>query len=284
MFWANFDGMPRRFRDAIVTPSRDNKNNLSFTVQFENLATKIYKVDAIVGAARMSGGGSQTYFSKFPDGTLRFLPFDFIRDEKVWFGETKNQGWLPIDKQLSITELSEWPPSRILGHEPNSLNCQECHGSQIQTTYNLSRKQYETRYKTLRINCESCHGPGKNHVNLARTGKIQNVEEIGMVALATLNKDESLMVCFQCHALKDALKPGYLPGKNLQDYYSLKLPIFGKNPYFADGRIRKFGYQQNHLFRDCYINGSMSCIDCHDPHSQDYRDINGKPLVGNFLS
>lgn len=277
-----FDGKPRRFKDAVFTPMQENKNNLIFRVEFDNLPKRIYKIDAIVGAGRMAGGGSQTYFSRFPDGTLRFLPFDFIRDEQVWFGETKNQGWLPIDQNLSIKQLSEWPPSRILGHELEVLNCQECHGSQIQTRFISGKSKFETSYKSLSINCESCHGPGKKHVSLADSGKVTTVENIGLISLTTLDKDESLMVCFRCHALKDALKPGYLPGKKFQDYYSLRLPILGENPYFVDGRIKKFGYQQNHLFSDCYINGSMTCVDCHDPHSGNYRDINGKSLVGKF--
>ncbi len=64
----------------------------------------------------MEIGGTQSYFSEFTDGTLRFLPFDFIREEKLWFGHIRNhRGWLPLNENLSITDLIEWPPSRILG-------------------------------------------------------------------------------------------------------------------------------------------------------------------------
>ncbi|MEM7394474.1 MAG: tetratricopeptide repeat protein, partial [Verrucomicrobiota bacterium] len=37
-----------------------------------------------------------------------------------------------------------------------------------------------------------------------------------------------------------------------------------------------------HLYSDCYLNGSMTCVDCHDPHSLHYRDVNGTELVGKF--
>lgn len=278
-----FDGISRQFKDAVVTPVRGKDNRLLFKVKQNGFPEKTFQVDAIVGGGHLYGGGTQTYFSRFPDGTLRFLPFDFIRDEKVWFCETKNsRGWLPIDENLSITDLSEWPPSRILGVDSNFNNCQECHGSQIQTNYDPVAKKYDSKYQTLAINCESCHGPGKRHIELASSGKIENMDDIGVAALDALDKDGSLNVCFQCHALKDILKPGYLPGKNLFEYYALKFPIFGDNPYHPDGHIRKFGYQQNHLYSDCYLNGSMTCVDCHDPHSQDYRDIAGKKLVGRF--
>ncbi|MFQ5674290.1 MAG: tetratricopeptide repeat protein [bacterium] len=238
---------------------------------------------AVVGGGHLEGGGTQTYFTEFPDGSMRFLPFDFIRKENVWFAETRNaRGWLPLNRQLSITDLGEWPPTRILGTELSFQNCQECHGSQIQVTYDLEKKRYVTRYKSLAINCESCHGPGKRHVELAKSGTIDEARDIGMKPLETLSKDESLAVCFQCHALKDEINSGYLPGRELENYYALKFPIFGQNPYHVDGRIRAFGYQQNHLFSDCYLNGSMTCVDCHDPHSQSYRDVEGNPLIGKF--
>jgi tetratricopeptide (TPR) repeat protein len=279
---SRFDGTPLRFKDTVVIPAIQNQKYL-FTVEQNGFPRKVFQVAAVIGGGHPEGGGTQSYFAEFPDGTLRFLPFDFIRKEKLWFAETKEKkGWIPISQELAITDLSEWPPSRILGAEPSSTNCQECHGSQIQVTYDLQKKRYVTRYKSLSINCESCHGPGKRHVELAQSGKIEVTEDIGMKSLATLTKDQSLEVCFQCHALKDVIQPGYLPGKNLQAYYALKFPILGENPYHPDGRIRAFAYQQNHLYSDCYLNGSMTCVDCHDPHSQKYRDINGAELMGKF--
>ena len=54
----------------------------------------------------MEVGGTQSYFSEFTDGTLRFLPFDFIREEKLWFGHIRNhRGWLPLNENLSITDF-----------------------------------------------------------------------------------------------------------------------------------------------------------------------------------
>ncbi|MFQ5640676.1 MAG: tetratricopeptide repeat protein [bacterium] len=278
-----FDSQPLIFKDAKVVPFTNKKGEFGFAVEQEGFAKKFFRADFVVGRGHMVGGGTQTYFSRFPDGTIRFLPFDFIRQENLWFGETKHaQGWIPIREALAITDLSEWPPSRILGANLDFNNCQECHGSQIQTRYDAEMKRYLTEFKSLSINCESCHGPGKRHVELAKSGNVETLEDIGMKALSTLSKDASLEVCFRCHALKDVLEAGYLPGKVLPLYYSLKFPMLGGNPYFPDGRIRAFGYQQNHLYSDCYLNGSMTCVDCHDPHSQTYRDVNGRALHGRF--
>jgi Flp pilus assembly protein TadD len=104
-----------------------------------------------------------------------------------------------------------------------------------------------------------------------------------MTPLAALSKDASLRVCLQCHAKKDAIRDeAYLPGAALEDYFSLKLALLGDNPFHVDGRVRAFDYQGNHLFSDCYLNGSMTCVDCHEPHGQGYRDVFSRKLTSPF--
>lgn len=278
-----FDGRPMRFRDAVVTPSTTAGGAFVFTVAQENRPKVSFRVDAVVGGGYMAGGGTQAAFSKFPDGTLRFLPFDYSPPEHRWFCQLRaNRGWVPITPALSLADCDAWPPTRILGSSERFQTCQQCHGSQIEVSFDSVAKRYDTRFTTLAINCESCHGPGRRHVELARSGKIAATAEIGMRDLTTLTKDQSLEVCFQCHAVKTALEPGYLPGKRLQDHFALKLPQLLDTIYFADGRTRVFAYQEGHLSSDCYLNGSMTCVDCHDPHAQTYRNLNGSPLPGRF--
>ncbi|MEQ8423196.1 MAG: multiheme c-type cytochrome, partial [Cyclobacteriaceae bacterium] len=263
-----FDGVPRRFKDATLTPYRAANGDYMFNLKTDGLGEQVYKVDGVVGGGHMLGGGTQTYFSYFPDGTLRMLPFDFIRDEQVWFGETsKGEGWVPITPDRIIDKESEWLPSRVLGTHLNKLNCQECHGSQIKLDYALDKKIFTTKFNTLAINCESCHGPGKDHIKIVSGQDWKDQPSLGLKSLATLGKEGSLNVCFNCHALKNSFEPGFLPGKDREEYYSTLFSMFGtqtENPYHADGRIKEFAYQINHLSSDCYINGSMTCVGCHD--------------------
>ncbi|MFQ5772291.1 MAG: tetratricopeptide repeat protein, partial [bacterium] len=254
-----------------------------FIVEPRGFPKQEITVDAMVGGGHMIGGGTQSFFSKFPDGTFRFIPFDFIRQENLWFCQVKNSNhWIPINENMSLSDLQHWPPHKILGAESNFSNCQNCHGSQILVSYDSEKKNYITRFKSLAINCESCHGPSKRHIELATSDNMPEMVDIGLQSLSTLNKDQSIKICSQCHATKDMIESNYLPGKELEHYYSLKLPILAQNPYLEDGRVRAFAYQQNHLYSDCYLNGSMTCVDCHDPHSLHYRDILGKPLHGKF--
>jgi tetratricopeptide (TPR) repeat protein len=282
---APFDGTPIRFRDAVVIPTRTAAGEYAFRVRWEDWPEQVFRVDAVVGGGHMVGGGTQGFLSRFPDGTLRFLAWDFARQQGVWFCNTaarKAEGWVPITPDLALADCVDWPPARVLGDASEFSACQGCHGSQIGFEYDPEEREYRTEFQTLAINCESCHGPGREHAELARSGRLAGTADLRIRSLSALDKDESLSVCFQCHALKDRVEPGYLPGKPLEGHYSLLLPMLGERPFFPDGRVRTFAYQGNHRASDCYLNGSMTCTDCHDPHSQSYRDHNGRPLEGRF--
>ena len=280
---APFDGRPMRFYDAVVTPSITAEGDYIFTVEQGQNAPIVLKVSGVVGGGHMVGGGTQGFVSEFPDGTVRFLPFDFIRDEAVWFCNTAiMDAWVPITPAMRISDCMDWPPYRMMGTEGQNAACQECHGSQIQLTRDSDTGRYDTKIKSLSINCESCHGPSKRHVELADAGLTDEDDEVAIDVLATLDKDGSLDVCFQCHALKSLVTAGYLPGKRLDEFYSLRTWLVGASTFFPDGRVRRFAYQQNHRYSDCYLNGSMTCVDCHDPHSQEYRDIWGRQLSDRF--
>ncbi|MBV6522326.1 MAG: Photosystem I assembly protein Ycf3 [Gemmatimonadaceae bacterium] len=281
---ASFNGAPIRFRDAQVIPlARDGR--FSFTVRQAGLPDQVIPVDGVIGGGHMEGGGTQGFVTALDDGTYRFVPFDFSRHDGKWFCNTlgrTNRGWVPISDSLPIAACVDWPPVRVLGDESRFSNCMSCHGSQIQVALDTTAARYRTSFTSLGINCESCHGPGKRHIALVQDPAAVASGNIGMTALATYGKDSSLGVCWQCHALKDRLQPGFVSGKPLAAYYSLRTPQLGDQAYLPDGRVRTFAYQQGHWYSDCYVNGGMTCTSCHDPHSQGYRDVNGTPLPGRF--
>ncbi|MGH7709973.1 MAG: multiheme c-type cytochrome, partial [Gemmatimonadaceae bacterium] len=247
---ARFNGPAIRFRDAEVHPMARG-GTLSFTVRQAGRADQVFRVDGVVGGGHMIGGGTQGFVTRVPDGTLRFLPFDFIKREGTWFCNTNaraNRGWVPITADLALADCGDWPPTRVLGDELRFANCQSCHGSQIDVALDSTSHAYRTTFTTLGINCESCHGPGRQHIDLVTSGEGARTGDVGMRPLATLAKDRSLGICWQCHALKDQLLPAYRSGSDLLQHYSTLLPILGDAPFYPDGRIRTFAYQQGHLY------------------------------------
>jgi tetratricopeptide (TPR) repeat protein len=279
---APFNGVPIRFADALVTP-RVRGDAYEFGVRQDGFPEDVYRVVGVIGRGHMLGGGTQGFLTAMPDGTERFLAWDWSRAESAWFCNTGSRldgGWLPITPELRLADCGDWPPVRPIGTVDRFSNCQECHGSQIVTRLDPEAKAYRTRYTTLQVNCESCHGPARAHVEWAEKGGLG--EDMALRSLAWLDKDASLNVCFQCHGLKDVLKEGYLPGEPLERYYALKFPVLGDQPYFADGRVRSFAYQANHLASACYLQGPMDCVSCHEPHGQGYWDTDKKPLASPF--
>ena len=282
---AAFDGSPIRFRDAIVTPRVLEGNHYVFVIEQEGSAPRTITVDGTIGAGHMAGGGTQGFMSRWGDGTWRFVPFDYSRQAGTWFCNTNSRadhGWRPITADMSLAACGDWPPTRVLGDVPRFANCQGCHGSQVESRFDSTTHRYKTSFASLAIDCESCHGPGRRHVELAASPAMAHTADIGMRALATLDKEQSLRVCYQCHALKDQLQQGYLSGDSLERYYSLALPLLGDRALGPDGRVRTFAYQENQRYSECYRKGGMRCTDCHDPHAQSYRDVNGASLPGRL--
>ncbi|MBW3534932.1 MAG: tetratricopeptide repeat protein [Gemmatimonadetes bacterium] len=280
---APFDGRPVRFQDGEVIPRRAD-GRYEFVVRQHGQAEQVLPVDGVVGGGHMLGGGTQGFLTRWADGTLRFLPFDWSRQEGAWFcntGTRLDRGWVPVNDSMALRDCGDWPPLRVMGSETRFANCQECHGSQIQVALEPGAG-YRTDVATLQVNCESCHGPARRHVDLAASGGFGADGDIALAPLGDLDKDASLGVCFQCHALKDVLEPGYLPGDPLEEHFALKFPILGDEPYFPDGRVRTFAYQGTHLYSACYLEGPMDCVSCHEPHGQGYWDVRRRPLDGPF--
>ena len=281
---AAFNGTPMRFANAVVTP-RVRGASYEFVVARAGEEPRTFRVDGVIGGGHMAGGGTQGFVTALPDGTMRFLPFDWSREGSGWFCNTNSRsakGWVPITPELRLEECGDWTPVRVLGDLARYANCQSCHASQLTVALDSATHRWSTRLASLAINCESCHGPGRRHVQLMSSTARTAGADIGYAPLATLGKDASLRVCYQCHAVKDQLREGFLSGDSLEAHYSLKFPLLGDRPLDADGRVRTFAYQEAHQFSDCYLNGGMTCTSCHDPHSQQYRDVTGSALTGRF--
>lgn len=254
---AAFNGSVIRFANAVVTP-RVRDAVYEFVVVQPGESPRVLRVDGVIGGGHIYGGGTQGFVTTVGDGTVRFLPFEWSRQRGAWFCNTNSRsgrGWTPIVATMRLEECGDWPPVRVLGDIPRFANCQSCHASQATVALDTAAHRYRTTYTSLAINCESCHGPGARHVELARSGAIASSSDAGLAALGTLDKDASVRVCYQCHAVKDQLREGFRSGDTLSRFYSLKFPLLGDRPLHPDGRIRTFAYQEGHSYSDCYLNG-----------------------------
>jgi len=205
---APFDGTPIAFRDGTVVPVVDSAGRYLFRVLREGRPEVAIDVDGVIGGGHLLGGGTQGFVTRMADGTARFLPFDYSRQLDDWFcntGTRLDRGWVPITSEMALADCGDWPPRRVLGTLRDFSNCQSCHGSQISARLEPGAR-FETHWTSLDINCESCHGPARRHVELMTapdTGA--NPADIGLASRVTDRREESLDACFQCHAAQDGL-------------------------------------------------------------------------------
>ncbi|MGI9626109.1 MAG: multiheme c-type cytochrome, partial [Longimicrobiales bacterium] len=276
---APFGGQALMFRDARVTPVRQGLS-WRFDVVWAG-DTVSHEVAGVIGRGHMAGGGTQGFVTPWPDGTVRFLPFDWSESERTWFCNTEgrlNAGWVPVSDSLSLTSCSDWPPRRVIGSQARFPGCQGCHGSQISVEFDAD-SGYHTEWTSLRVECEACHGPAAEHVAWA-TDDPDPGGNPQIPSLAALRTDESLDVCAACHTLKAQLDHGFLTGApNLEDHFSAGFAILAQAPYTPDGRPATFAYQGTHRSSACYLSGNMSCTSCHEPHGQGYWDVNRDRLM-----
>lgn len=124
----------------------------------------------------------------------------------------------------------------------------------------------------VNIGCESCHGPGLQHV-------LAGGAQSKIVNPAKLSTQEANEVCGQCHIrvesvpngthewpYNDATKKSWVPGSGepLSNYYK------DAGGYWPDGQSSKQHHQQ---FEDLYRSSKptfqfhpVRCTECHDPH------------------
>jgi tetratricopeptide (TPR) repeat protein len=203
-------------------------------------------------------GGKNLYYFLTPldRGRLQVLPLAFDVDTKEWFDTTASM----------VRHFGDRPDGALDWRErPLTFNtsCYNCHVSQLSTNYDLETDTYQTTWTEPGINCETCHGPGGEHVRVClETPPGQVPDDLKIILTSVFTPQQTNAMCAPCHAKMMPITNTFMPGDRFFDHYGL---VTLEDPdFYPDGRDLGENYTET-LWRmsPCVESGELHCVHCH---------------------
>lgn len=152
-------------------------------------------------------------------------------------------------------------------------NCIKCHVTFAKNKeFSGNSNVYDKNSFMYGVDCERCHGPSQDHVDF-RMGNLKKLEHDPVVQSKTLNRQQQIDACAQCHAglrtNQIAENPfSFLIGDNLEENST------NFNSGRPNAKLDVHGNQYGLLVSSpCFKESSeMSCVTCHDPHKNQRND------------
>jgi tetratricopeptide (TPR) repeat protein len=204
-------------------------------------------------------GGKNVYYFLTPldQGRLQVLPVAYNVREKLWFDTT-----LSMLRHLGQGRGEE----QISWRDPlltfNSA-CYGCHVSQFSSNYDLKTDTYHSAWTEPGINCETCHGPGAEHIRVCREAPRGTVpQDLKLISSKKFTIQQHNDTCSPCHAKMAPLTSSYTPGERFFDHYDLTTMEDGD--FYPDARDLGENFTLTlWLTSPCVKSGKLSCLHCH---------------------
>ncbi len=226
----------------------------------------------------------QQYLVPFTNGRMQAFVVAWDSRRK----EQGGQGWFDLYPGQKIT-LSD--PLHWTGRNQTwNYMCADCHSTNLRKNYDLAKDSYATTWSEIDVSCESCHGPGSNHVAWAQTHKKGSYHTgDGSNGLTVDLKPASgswsgsdpdtgtmhwkgqarshneINTCAPCHSRRHSITSSAQPGQPYLDDYVPSL--LEEGVYYADGQILEEDYEWGSFLQSRMYREGVTCSDCHDPHS-----------------
>jgi Tfp pilus assembly protein PilF len=203
-------------------------------------------------------GGRNVYYFLTPAerGRLQVLPIAYDVRKKEWFDTTAS----------AIRHFRDRPDEALNWREqPLTFNssCHACHVSQISPNYDLETDTYHTTWHEPGISCETCHGPGEEHVRLCRAAKVGKPPgDLKIISTTRFSQEQINSLCAPCHAKMSPVANGGNPGDPFFDRYDLA--TYEDRDFHPDGRDLGENYTYTQwLTSPCVQSGKLDCLHCH---------------------
>ncbi len=149
---------------------------------------------------------------------------------------------------------------------------------QDMTSWNLMNASYPTVAAVASVGCESCHGPGKEHA--------MNGGNKGMISVPA-----SAGACMQCHDAPNKHRLGSYWAASNHSTMALSAGEASRSacwPCHSGSAMIDYAKNINSPdYSKTQVNTSISCVTCHDPHSDEnpnqLRLVTMKPLMNGYV-
>lgn len=219
------------------------------------------QIDFVIG----SGNHARTYLHLTARGTLMQLPVG-------WYSESGGFWAMSPGYDSPIHPDNH----RVIGYD-----CMFCHNAYPQTPGTNDRFATVPRFTGAipqGIDCERCHGPGQEHVEIAKHAGAK-LEQIRQAILnpARLAPERQLEVCMQCHLEPNSFHPtqdfkrygrswfDYDPRESLSNFM---LFFDSADTRSKSNRFQIAGAAYRLRQSACFVKsaGKLQCTICHNPH------------------
>jgi Tfp pilus assembly protein PilF len=190
-------------------------------------------------------------------GRLQTLPIAYDVRTKEWF-DTAASGVRHFPSFESDAPLHWTDPAYTF-----NTSCYSCHVSQLAKNYDLKTDTYRTTWAEPGINCEACHGPGKEHIDLCRSVKPDQLpKDLRIISTKSFSSEQTNAMCNSCHAKMSPISASFEPGDRYFDHFDL---ITLEHPdFYPDGRDLGENYTMTSwLMSPCARAENLDCTYCH---------------------
>lgn len=208
---------------------------------------------------KQATGGKNVYYflTELNRGWLQTLPTAYDVQRKEWFDTTASAVRHFGDRQDEALYWKERPLTF-------NSSCYSCHVSQLEKNYDLASDSYHTTWGEAGINCETCHGPGEEHIKLFRSWPTNQPPpfDLKLIVTTRLSTSQRSDMCAPCHAKMSPITASFAPGERYFDHFDL---VTLENPdFYPDGR----DLGENYTFTQwkmnpCAASGKLDCVHCH---------------------
>ena len=214
--------------------------------------TNQYEIKYVLGVFPL-----QEYLVEIADGKIQCLPWAWDVAGKRWYH-------LYADDAQTSTEgdVLHW---RQPAQNWNYM-CASCHVTNLKRNFDFSSKKYHTTFTDINNGCESCHGPGSVHIQIAkRTGGKRAYDRrygCGLFTFRGASGQTSTDACAMCHARRLEIYPDWTPGSKFCDNFFPEL--LNSDAYYPDGQIKEEDFEYTSFLQSKFYAKGGSCVDCHD--------------------